>query len=551
MGFPAYPIYSRDDLGNITGLNSPDGLISLKHYIQRPLIAMAVGNSVVDSYAGYSEASVAFFPTSAIMWAKFFAGGIFTQTRLSVGNDGNLYDRFGNFGNGGATLDTIVSGLSTTGWAAQLATDSVAPDIIMGLALLENDIGQGVSYAICAERLDDFVRVVRAIFPGVLIMLGSPLPSYSYDTTAKQTVAGQINDYMQTLARNNTDIEYVYQSGYRASNWQPLSTAYVFEATPTVHPTPKAAILSGRAWGLEFKRLFQLAPGRSVVSANRGLFGSIAATGDATGVTGTQPTGSIGWSFAVPAGFAIASEALNPGWRFTITQSVLQAATSNEIPAPNQDLINPVSSASAEILWKIKIVSGASQLANISPRNVFVYTDGTFDTKQTFGFRNSDHDYPPDFLDGDELHIWSHDQANTAPKALNYVLSYFTMYKKNAIGSIVIEVESIGAVIALPYANAQSLPYAATVTPDLNAGRNITVGTMTGNLVVGAPTNAVIGAVMTLGYTCDATLGRTITYNAVFKTSVVPVSTANGKANHTFVYDGTNWVQTGGALIWL
>lgn len=546
------PALSYDTANNIAGLVGKTGkTYYLSRSIQRPLIALAVGNSIVDSYAGYSEVSACFFPTSALMWAKFFAGGIFTQTRLSVGADVNYYDRFGNVGHGGATLDTINNDLSTSGWTQQLSADAVTPDVIMGMALAENDIANGTSYAIIAERLDDFLKVVRAIYPGVLIMLGSPLPSYSYDTTAKQTVAGQVNEYMKTLALNNSYVEYVDQSGYRDSNWQPSAVAYVFEATPTVHPTPKAAIVSGRAWGQAFKRLFHLAPGTNVLSANLGLFGSIPATADGTGVTGTQPTGSIGWSFNVPAGFAVASEALNPGWRFTITQTVLQGPAYTQIPSPNQNNIDPISASSMEVLWKIKIVSGASQLGNISLANLPYYTDSTNENLPMFALRSSDHDYPPDFIDGDELHIWSHRQLTNPAKAINFILSYLTLYKKNVLGSIVIEVESIGTVGSLPYPESQYIPYAATITPDINAGKNITIGTLTGNITINAPINPARGKVISLSFTSDATIGRAITYNAVFKTSAVPTSTANGKASHMFVYDSQNWVQIGGALVWL
>ena len=97
----------------------------------------------------------------------------------------------------------------------------------------------------------------------------------------------------------------------------------------------------------------------------------------------------------------------------------------------------------------------------------------------------------------------------------------------------------------------QTVAYAAAITPDLVLGDNITIGTLTGNLTVNAPLNPIKGAELFLNYTADATPGRTITYDAVFKSSAVPASTASAKASHHFVYDGTNWVQTGGALLWL
>lgn len=97
----------------------------------------------------------------------------------------------------------------------------------------------------------------------------------------------------------------------------------------------------------------------------------------------------------------------------------------------------------------------------------------------------------------------------------------------------------------------QAIAYAASITPNPHLGDIITVGTLTGNIAVGAPVNPVLGQRFTINYTSDATPGRTITYNAVFKTSAIPISTASAKASQNFVYDGTNWIQTGGALLWL
>lgn len=101
------------------------------------------------------------------------------------------------------------------------------------------------------------------------------------------------------------------------------------------------------------------------------------------------------------------------------------------------------------------------------------------------------------------------------------------------------------------HSDTQNIAYAAAITPDAAAANNFIVGALTGNITVNAPLNPRNGQIITFNYTGDATLGRTITYNAVFKTSSVPVSTANGKASQMFIFDGTNWIQTGGPLVWL
>jgi hypothetical protein len=96
-----------------------------------------------------------------------------------------------------------------------------------------------------------------------------------------------------------------------------------------------------------------------------------------------------------------------------------------------------------------------------------------------------------------------------------------------------------------------SVAYAATVTPNANRAEIWKIEAMTGALLIAAPTNPQTGQRISFQYLCDATPGRQISYNAIFKTSTVPVSIANGRAKHGFEYDGTNWVQVGGPLIWL
>lgn len=97
----------------------------------------------------------------------------------------------------------------------------------------------------------------------------------------------------------------------------------------------------------------------------------------------------------------------------------------------------------------------------------------------------------------------------------------------------------------------QPIPFAASVTPNFHGGSNVAVGLLTGNITIAAPTNPSIGAKLTFNYSADGTAGRAITYAAVFKKSTVPGSVANAKATHSFVYDGTHWVEVGGPLLWL
>ncbi len=96
----------------------------------------------------------------------------------------------------------------------------------------------------------------------------------------------------------------------------------------------------------------------------------------------------------------------------------------------------------------------------------------------------------------------------------------------------------------------QDIAYAAAVTPNALGGERITVGTLTGGLTVNAPTNPRKGARLAFTFVQDATGGRTITWNGAFKKPADGAGTANQKAATEFIYDGTHWIQLGGALAW-
>jgi hypothetical protein len=69
---------------------------------------------------------------------------------------------------------------------------------------------------------------------------------------------------------------------------------------------------------------------------------------------------------------------------------------------------------------------------------------------------------------------------------------------------------------------------------------------LTGNITINAPTETNIppGTTMTLVLTQDATGGRTMTFNAVYKTNWTPVTTASKTNIIEFMYTGSSWLQT-------
>lgn len=94
----------------------------------------------------------------------------------------------------------------------------------------------------------------------------------------------------------------------------------------------------------------------------------------------------------------------------------------------------------------------------------------------------------------------------------------------------------------------QSVADAATINVDAGMGDTVIVGALAGNRTIGAPSNLTTGQRLTYCFTQDATGGRTLTWNAVFKKAADGAGTANQKGVVMFRYDGTNLIQEGSAL---
>lgn len=94
------------------------------------------------------------------------------------------------------------------------------------------------------------------------------------------------------------------------------------------------------------------------------------------------------------------------------------------------------------------------------------------------------------------------------------------------------------------------VPYAATIQVDAQDADVFVIGQLTGPVTIAAPKNPTLGRKITFMFTQDAT-GRAVTWNAVFKKASDAASIASGKGVAVFRYDGTNWVQLGGALAWV
>lgn len=97
----------------------------------------------------------------------------------------------------------------------------------------------------------------------------------------------------------------------------------------------------------------------------------------------------------------------------------------------------------------------------------------------------------------------------------------------------------------------QSIPYAAAITPDVSLGAYIKVGQLTGNISVANPVSTqgqiYPGQAFTLEFQQDATGSRTITFSGSQYRLNWTASIA-GRSTITFVWNGTNWIQTAGVV---
>lgn len=100
-------------------------------------------------------------------------------------------------------------------------------------------------------------------------------------------------------------------------------------------------------------------------------------------------------------------------------------------------------------------------------------------------------------------------------------------------------------------AGAQSLAYAATVTPDPYLGGNVYVGTITAALTLANPSSAgqwsvgpvlyIIGQEMSFSLVQDGVGGHAISFGTNYKISAALATAASSTTTITFRYDGTFW----------
>jgi hypothetical protein len=416
------------------------------------MVTVACGNSITAQ----SKYSGSYFGTkSEIHWANVLSGAPMNFKLMTASTRA---DKFGIYGYSGATLATILGDLDTN-WFTPLKTANIIPDLVIGHALVENDISSRTTAQISASILS-WLRNVQNRWPGARVLLVTPRPSFLFNTAQiVQTYQG-VRDYMLSLD-NGKDVfvargdvyesdtdpakpDYISFTGsisgttltvtsvtgtirqgsqitdasgtdygrvsyfgtgtggagtYILTNSNTVASKTLYHAPYTdaqVHPNARGSVLLAREQASVLNRIASVwKQSYGAISNNIALDGTAAATG--TNVSGTAPTGV---SITGISTCTVVATAEQPGFKFSISCSpVVGSAT----PLGNDNTTLGSIAVSATQISNyiiVEIVSGAEYLRafEIKPR----ITDGSGSPFQYY-IQDQTNDTEPDFQNGDIL----------------------------------------------------------------------------------------------------------------------------------------------------
>ena len=375
-----------------TVIVGPDGVpISLGGRSKR-LVAVAIGNSIAAQSKENMDVLGRFLTNGELEVANALSGSVMTYPRITATTRA---DRNGIYGYSGATLSTILTDLQAQLFSP-LNAATVTPDLIVGLALVENDIasGAGRTFQEIRKDIDTYLRILSVFYPTARHILCTPRPSFSYDTEAKKMVYTQVRDYLLSLD-NGASILVARLDGYE--NLENVGTPLAGYTDVSVHPNARGTLVNARRIAATLRRLasavFDSKPG---ISGNPALIGSVVASGINT--TGTMPTGAVAGG---TANGTYVHTAENPGWKIEITAKA--GGDGPPVDLGGHELGSTALAAGVaklEIFAEVEIVSGAENIRWIELLSRL--TDGT---SQEFWYHitaTSDM-AEPDWRDGDKL----------------------------------------------------------------------------------------------------------------------------------------------------
>lgn len=418
---------------------------SLSTFLGRRARAIFIGNSLVDSFSGFSDSAGDWPENSHAFYAMALSGVLDFSNRLThAPNDSLFYDRYGNIGHGGVQLNTITADITTgSNVLAQMAIDNFPQlDLVINSALVENDIGTGaISFETGVTRLRQHYETVETVFGNPKQLFCTPWASVYYDTAAKKLVADQLRAYMRD------EMPRIYPNAfgvdvsrlYCGDDWVPYAGL-----TDGIHPantTVDVGVKVGRAIAQKLRQLFggPANLGRRVVSSNPGLTGSVAVSGVATG---TAPT-NCGFSGTAPSGGSVVSLAEQPGWLITYTNT--DGASRKDMPEFTMSGIVPPVLTEINTYTNFEIISGAEHIAYFDIRTRIYYTDGANDFKITQSV-GSTH-LTGSWQNGDQFDFVEPKQLGTTSKTIATIVRHVKVWMNpNAGGVAQIRVKGLGCV---------------------------------------------------------------------------------------------------------
>ncbi len=416
------------------------------------MLTVCCGNSI----SAANKYGTAFATNGELHLANLLAGAAMRFARITAST---RTDRYGIYGYSGQELSAINTDMQTD-WFGALDAGSVTPDLVVGLALAENDIANGVSTATIQSRIDTWISTVQAKWPDAKILLCTPRVSMSYNNAGKVETYQAIRDY--TLAKRNGRSIFVarvddYESAtapgtpqvttitgsisgttltvsaadgpigigtklfasgvtttkitaygtgrggtgtYTVANSQTVASQSMTLSVCTdesVHPNAKGALVNAREIATEIGCIaLSFVNPFTADSSNLTLTGSVAASG--TNVSGTVPTST---TVTGSANATFVATALQPGFQEAITgvATVTGSGVSVDISTSNFGA-KSMSPVQASPFMVAELVSGASNLSFLSldPR----VNDGGGNNFQNYIKQNTG-DAEPDWQDGDVL----------------------------------------------------------------------------------------------------------------------------------------------------
>jgi lysophospholipase L1-like esterase len=353
-----------------------------------PMVTVATGNSITRQ-SQWDPADNGYWHTnSEIHLANALSGSpmIFNRIKPTTRTD-----TWGIYGYSGQTLPGILADLPVQ-FFAPLEAAGIVPGLVIGNALLENDIAGDASVIQMQSSLTQWLGNMRQRWPGARILLCTPHPNTNYNTPSRVSNYLAMRDYIGGLDDGST-IFVARTDAYEnpSAPGTPLPGYTVQD--DGIHPNAKGAMLLARSMASALLRIASkwTQPSYIDVSTNIMFSGSQPAYG--TGVSGTVPTGTgINWQNGT---FVATAE--NPDFTLQVTT----APTTGRVLDLGTFNMGPLSLHAKQVspFLVVQIVSGAANLRSVelAPRMFYGGQKNSFLNY----IKDYSNDAEPDFVDGD------------------------------------------------------------------------------------------------------------------------------------------------------